>query len=190
MAPRGTLEERLRKLERENKEFRRLLVRPAVPPGRRGARFMAKLDGTLSAGSYADASIWWHDGSDMVDSTKNVEVYDWFLGSGESLAAGTLVAIEFFADSRWYVTHWQELAAIFYALVNKVGDVPATAAPFDVDNVVVLSPVGGVSPGTEITGVINILALPSADGDPVLVFRKGATSTYYGIPHPERTDCS
>ena len=187
MPPRGTLEDRVRTLERQNKEFRRMLVRPAVPPPRRGARFMAKLDGTLSAGSYADASIWWHDGSDMVDSTKNVEVQDWFLGSGESLPTGTLVQIEFFADSRWYVTQWQELAAILYALA--VGNVASTAPTFDVNNVVVLSPVGGVSPGSSITGVINILGFPSAAGDPVLVFRKGATSTYYAIPHPTPYVC-
>ncbi len=189
MAARGTLEDRVRKLERQNEDFRRLLVRPAVPPPRRGARFLAKLDGTLSAGSYAAASIWWHDGSSMVDSTKNVDVYDWFLGAGQSLPSGTLVQIEFFADSRWYVTHWQELAAIFYALVDKAGGVAETDATFNVDNVVVLSPVGGVSPGTSITGVNNILGFPADDDAKCLVFRKGHTSTYYGIPAMKWSTC-
>ncbi len=81
-------------------------------------------------------------------------------------------------------------AAIFHALVNESTGVLATDATFAVDAVVAISPVGSVSTGTTLSAVVNILRFPSTNNSEVLIFRKGQTTTYYGIPHPERTNCT
>lgn len=60
-----------------------------------------KLDGSLSEGSSATMSIW--AGDPLVDTTDNITVYDWFLGSGESIDSGKKVKVEFYSD-KWYVT--------------------------------------------------------------------------------------
>lgn len=67
----------------------------------------ARLDGKLSAGGSAIASIWSTGsatGADH-DTGRNVTVYDDLLKSGKTLAAGTQIHIEYYpGDNRWYVT--------------------------------------------------------------------------------------
>lgn len=64
-----------------------------------------KLDETLEQGGSATVSIWQYTDSDA-DSTVNVTAHDWFLDTGEELAAGTKVKVEWFPDDagRLYVT--------------------------------------------------------------------------------------
>ena len=65
---------------------------------------IAKLDGTLSEGSTATASIWEVQPSGFDDSNKNVTVYDWMLPAGESLPSGTkIVIIQHRQSGRWIV---------------------------------------------------------------------------------------
>lgn len=64
-----------------------------------------KLDAALSAGSSATMSIWWHNGTVLADTTENVTVYDWLLGSGESIDSATkVIATMNQYDNRYYVT--------------------------------------------------------------------------------------
>lgn len=63
-----------------------------------------KLDGALAAGGFATVNIWRYDGSDGATGATET-VYDWLLGVGESIDAGTEVYIDWFPiDRRWYVT--------------------------------------------------------------------------------------
>jgi hypothetical protein len=60
-----------------------------------------KLDGVLNQGSSATMSIW--AGDPLADTGDNITVYDWFLGSGESIASGKKVKAEFICG-KWYAT--------------------------------------------------------------------------------------
>lgn len=60
-----------------------------------------KLDGALSQGSSATMSIW--AGDPLADTGDNITVYDWLLGSGESIASGKKVKAEFICG-KWYAT--------------------------------------------------------------------------------------
>ena len=68
-----------------------------------------KLDGTLSAGSSVNCTLWraasrW-GGGEPADASITVTVHDWLLGTGETLANGTKVKFEKFpSECRWYVT--------------------------------------------------------------------------------------
>ena len=62
---------------------------------------MGKLDGSLSQGSSATMSIWM--GSTLTDTGDNITVYDWLLGSGESIDSGKKVKAEYYCG-KWYVT--------------------------------------------------------------------------------------
>lgn len=72
--------------------------------GVRRGRWKAKLDEDLDQGSSATASLWHHDGSSLVDIGVNVEVYDWFLKSGETVSTGLKVTVEKMQDGKWWVT--------------------------------------------------------------------------------------
>ena len=61
---------------------------------------LAKLNSTLDVGSTCKASIW--SGDPLTDSGDDLDVYDWLLGAGESLDAGTKVVIALLSD-KWYV---------------------------------------------------------------------------------------
>jgi len=65
-----------------------------------GSVRFAKLDEALEAGSSATASIW--SGDTLADSGDNVEVYDWWLPTGEELASGAKIAITQISG-KWYV---------------------------------------------------------------------------------------
>ncbi len=66
--------------------------------------FRGVLDGALDAGDFAVVSLWKFDGIDA-DMEIDVTAYDWFLGGGESIDAGTKVIVTWFPnDNRWYVT--------------------------------------------------------------------------------------
>lgn len=79
--------------------------------------------------------------------------------------------------------------SILHALVNESTGVNSTDPTFAVDGMTVLSPVGSASTGTTLPAVINILRFPSTNNAEVLIFRNGASTTYYGIPKPARTTC-
>lgn len=81
-------------------------------------------------------------------------------------------------------------AAVLLASVNESTGVVDTDATFAVDNVAVLSPAGAALPASSLGGVNNILRFPSTNNSQVLLFRDGATTTYYAIPHPQRTACT
>jgi hypothetical protein len=71
---------------------------------------LAKLDGALSAGSTATASLWGVSSGSAADSGINVTAHDWLLTGGQSLPAGATVVLQQHAQSRrWYVV--QALAA-------------------------------------------------------------------------------
>lgn len=65
---------------------------------------LAKLDGSLSTGGTATASIWTWDGSSFADSGDDVTVHDWLLASGQTVASGTKVIIELHRTGIWIVT--------------------------------------------------------------------------------------
>jgi len=72
-------------------------------------KHLARLVTTLEAydeveesGGSCQAEIW--NGYPPEATGKEIEAYDWLLGTGESLAAGTKVVIEKIAD-KWYVTN-------------------------------------------------------------------------------------
>lgn len=60
------------------------------------------LDGTLSQGSSATASVYVHDGSSWVDSLWNITAYDDLLPSLGEIAPGGVVWARFYAN-RWWV---------------------------------------------------------------------------------------
>ena len=85
-----------------NTDYSTVMVQAIPAPAR---WHWAKLDGTLSAGGSATASIWNWNGSALVDSGNNVTVYDWLLGTGETIASGKKIKIDLHLESqRWYVT--------------------------------------------------------------------------------------
>lgn len=62
------------------------------------------LDGTLSKGGSATASVWGIEASGETDSTRNITVYDWLLDTGQTIASGKrVIAIEHRQSRRWYV---------------------------------------------------------------------------------------
>lgn len=79
------------------------LERPTPVGGVRRGRWKAKLDGALSQGGSATASLWYHDGTNLVDQGSNVTVYDWFLNTGESVSSGIKVIVEKHQDGKWWV---------------------------------------------------------------------------------------
>lgn len=192
MPPRGSKVDRLSEAERKidalQRQLARLEARPAsVPSGRRG-RMIGKLDGTLTAGGTQTVDGEWWDGAAVATKDVSITARDFFLPTGKTLPDEAKVIAEFMDDAEWWITQYvSEVAAILFGLTTASH--LHTADTFNVDNVVALSPVGGVAP-TTITGVENILHFPSAENDEVLIFRKGETETYYGIPHPSRTDCT
>ena len=66
---------------------------------------IAKLNGILISGSTVSARLWSDSGSGtLVDSGIDVEVNDWQLPAGESLAIGTpVVLLQHIVDRKWYV---------------------------------------------------------------------------------------
>lgn len=64
--------------------------------------FWGVLDGPLSQGNSATCRLWW--GSTLADSTEDVTVHDNLLASGESIASGGIVEIEYFPiGKKFYV---------------------------------------------------------------------------------------
>lgn len=61
-----------------------------------------KLDGTLSFGGAAVMSVWEYNGSVEADTLQDVDVYDWLLLSGQTVAAGRQV-VAVWAHDRYYV---------------------------------------------------------------------------------------
>ena len=49
-------------------------------------------------------SIWADD--PLADTSDTITVYDWFLGTGESIASGKQVKVEWICG-KWYVTFWE-----------------------------------------------------------------------------------
>ena len=84
---------------------KRALIRIGNPPVS-GPVFWGKLDGTLSQGGSATVSLWTGSGASLSDSGKNVTAYDALLGSGDTLASGVMIKIEYFPApyATWYVT--------------------------------------------------------------------------------------
>ena len=121
------------------------------------------------------------------DTDKDEDAFPLFLGAA---AEDTRVKIWRHQRSGRLYFDVVQPAAILFANVNESTGVAATDATFNVDNVVALSPIGSESTSSEITGVLNILGFPSTNTSEVLLFRKQATTTYYAIPHPERTTCT
>jgi hypothetical protein len=56
---------------------------------------IGKLDAELTAGGSATMSIWTGAGGSESDSTENVTVYDWLLGSGQTVASGKKVVVAY-----------------------------------------------------------------------------------------------
>lgn len=83
------------------------LNRPAAHARYREPVFVA-LTEDLSAGSHAEATIYVGDPAGENDPTATggtLKVYDFFLGTGESLSSGTKCKAEWFAAyGRWYIT--------------------------------------------------------------------------------------
>lgn len=59
------------------------------------------LDESLSQGSSTTMSV--YQGDPLADTGVDITVYDWFLGSGESIASGKKIKAEFICG-KWYVT--------------------------------------------------------------------------------------
>ena len=70
----------------------------SVPPG---VSYLAKLDDTLNSGGNVTAKLW---AGDPLDETNiEVDAYDWFLASGDTLAGGTKVKLEWFSGHLYVV---------------------------------------------------------------------------------------
>ncbi len=121
------------------------------------------------------------------DTDKDEDAFPLFPGAASS---GTKVKIWRHQRSGRLVFDVVQPATIFHALVNEGSGVAETDATFAVDEVVAISPIGAVSTSTTLAAVVNIMRFPSTDDSEVLIFRKGQTTTYYAIPHPERTTCT
>ncbi len=161
-----------------------------TPDQQGGRRFQSPVpfefgeaDAATTAGSSATISL--H--SSTGDTDKNEVAFPLHLG--DTPADSRVKLWRHQRSGRFYFDIIQP-AAIFHALVNESTGVLATDATFAVDEIVAISPVGSLSTGTTLSAVVNILRFPSENNDEVLIFRKGQTTTYYGIPHPERTICT
>lgn len=84
------------------------LERPTPVGGVRRGHWKAKLDGALSQGGSATASLWYHDGTNLVDQGSNVTVYDWYLPSGGSISSGKKVVIVKMQDGKWWAVGAEE----------------------------------------------------------------------------------
>lgn len=74
---------------------------------------IAKLDGDLSQGSTATASVWEEDTASpgtFVDSGKDITVYDWLLASGQSITAGKKIIVAQHLQSRLFIVIAAECA--------------------------------------------------------------------------------
>jgi hypothetical protein len=71
-----------------------------VVTGPGSSNLLGKLDEELAYEGSATMSVW--DGTS--DTTVNVEVYDWLLSSGQTVAAGTKVVAALFLNGLYYVT--------------------------------------------------------------------------------------
>lgn len=87
----------LRERKSEQPEKRRY---PRGAPGAKPVK--AKLTATLSEGSSATATIWKHNGTSVVDTEDQITVYDWYLGTGESLPSGTKVWAAKMQDGKYW----------------------------------------------------------------------------------------
>ena len=192
MPPRGFQLDRRSETERRvadlERKLSRLEARPANVPGRRAGRMLGKLDGTLTTGGTQTVDGEWWDGSAVATNGVSITARDYFLPTGKTLPDEAKVIAEFMDDGEWWITNFATngVAAILYGLTTAA--VASAAASFNVDNVVALSPVGGTAE-TSINGVLNILGFPALENAPVVIFRGGETTTYYGIPKPDRTTC-
>lgn len=103
----GTNKDRITDLENDLASLKRTLARSdtgANPYQGRDGKWLATLQGDLEHGGTANANLYWFDGANLVDTGQDVEVNDFFLGPEQAIPSGAKVEVEFFSDSRWYVT--------------------------------------------------------------------------------------
>jgi len=103
--------DRIEQLEREVRLLRQLInatLREARPRPTRGGWFLGRLTEDLSYQSSADVEVFFNDGSETfpVPQTLTIEVDDFYLNPGESIASGTKCEIRHYADGHWYGTNF------------------------------------------------------------------------------------
>jgi len=122
-------------------------VRPPLPHQLRRGRWLAKLDAKLDFESNVTASLWWFDGTALVDTTTNITVYEWGLPAGGSLAAAAKVEVGFFPDGRWYTTNPTGTAEDYIALWEFTLNGDMTAGEAAADKITI----GGADTGDDVT---------------------------------------
>ncbi len=140
MAIHGTTKERLASLENELSSLRRTLARNAIQPRpqrSRNGKWLATLNGTLEAGGSTSADLYWFDGTDMSDAGQDVTVHDFFLGPEQELPGNSKVEVEFFGDSRWYVT--EANAVRYFCTVTNDTEETGTSGTIEFDTFLEIS---------------------------------------------------
>ena len=100
----ATLEQQVRELKTIVQQTAKLLSTGGV---RRGF-WKAKLNATLNKDGSAAASLWYHNGTSLVDQGEDVTVYDWYLPADGTVSIGKKVVIVKMQDGKWWAIGAEE----------------------------------------------------------------------------------
>lgn len=100
--------------------------RDAKPFSQQRGRHRGKTMAALAKGETVEVAIWYHDGTEYIDSQKRVTARCWFLNEADTIAADTKVFVERMPDLSWEITQaWCEVDDT----VTETAGSPAEVSP-------------------------------------------------------------